>query len=131
MSEEKKLFTIKEIAKFIGISESEAIRLVMLKEITSVRLGRSIRIREEDLEVFFSSFSSNEINKQNYFEPKLYSAEQVSRILQVSIDNVWDLLKNNQIKGFKIRSGRSSWRIPARALNEFIEKKTEENILNV
>jgi excisionase family DNA binding protein len=130
MREEKKLFTIKEVAMFIGISESEAIRLVMLKEITSVRLGRSIRIREEDLEVFFSSFSSNKVNKTKYFEPKLYSAEQVSKILQISIDNVWDLLKSNQIKGFKIRTGRSSWRIPAQALNEFIEKRTEENSLN-
>ncbi len=130
MSEEKKLFTIKEVSELLGVSESELIRLIMLREIASIRIGRSIRIREQDLEIFLSSLSGNGVNNLKSFEPKLYSAEQVSKILQISIDNVWDLLKSNQIKGFKIRTGRSSWRIPAQALNEFIEKRIKEKILD-
>jgi excisionase family DNA binding protein len=56
----------------------------------------------------------------------LYSAEQVAEILQLSLDNVWKLLKEKRIKGFKIREGRSSWRIPKDALDEFIREKMKK-----
>jgi excisionase family DNA binding protein len=57
-------------------------------------------------------------------ERVLYTAEQVAKILQLSIDNVWLLLQKGRMKGFKIRDGRSSWRIPAENLEEFIASRS-------
>ena len=50
MDEEKELYTIKEVSELVGISESEIIRVVMLKKLPAIRVGKAIRIKEEDLE---------------------------------------------------------------------------------
>ena len=126
MDDEKKLYTIKEVSELVGISESEIIRVVMLKKLPAVRIGKSIRIKEEDLEMFLNDFIGGEERKPGYREPVLYTAEQVAKILKLSVDNIWDLLKTGRLKGFKIREGRSSWRIPAGSLDEFIERRTKK-----
>ena len=61
-------------------------------------------------------------------DPVLYTAEQVAKILKLSIDNIWNLLKTGKLKGFKIREGRSSWRIPSDSLDDFIERRTRKSI---
>ncbi len=61
-------------------------------------------------------------------EPVLYTAEQVAKILKLSVDNIWNLLKTGKLKGFKIREGRSSWRVPADSLEDFIESRTNKSI---
>ena len=130
----EKLFTIREVSELAGISEQEIIRLIMIKELKAVKIGRSIRIREMEFEIFSEklcdtlkaddfSVSSKEQRK----ELILYTAEQVAKILQLSIDNVWLLLQKGRLKGFKIRDGRSSWRIPAESLEEFIAGRSAFN----
>ena len=126
MDNKKNLYTIKEVSELVGLSESEIIRMVMIKKLPAVRIGKSIRIREEDLEMFLKDFIGGEEKKPGYREPVLYTAEQVSKILKLSVDNIWDLLKTGRLKGFKIREGRSSWRIPAGSLEEFIETRTKK-----
>jgi DNA binding domain, excisionase family len=130
----KKLFTIQEISNLAGISEQEIIRLVMLKELKAIKIGRSIRISEKEFEVFLKKLcgtvKSGNIPaaaKGQLKERILYTAEQVAKILQLSIDNVWLLLQKGRLKGFKIREGRSSWRIPAESLEEFIESRSGSN----
>lgn len=133
MNEEKKLFTIKETSELVGISESEVIRMIMLKKLAVIRLGKAIRIREDDLERFLNEFAGKGSNRgggesrggigSGHEEPVLYTAEQVAKILKLSVDNVWNLLKTGRLKGFKVREGRSSWRIPAESLNDFIESR--------
>ncbi len=123
MAEEKKIFTIKEVSELAGISESEVIRLIMLKKLPVIRLGKAIRIKEEDLNRFLSGFTIKEETKADYREPVLYTAEQVAKILKLSVDNVWSLLKTGSLKGFKVREGRSSWRIPAGSLDDFIDAR--------
>jgi excisionase family DNA binding protein len=123
MAEGKKIFTIKEVSEISGISESEVIRLVMIKKIPVIRIGKAIRIKEEDLNDFLSGFTGREEAAADYREPVLYTAEQVARILKLSVDNVWSLLKTGSLKGFKIREGRSSWRVPAGSLDDFIEAR--------
>jgi excisionase family DNA binding protein len=125
MYNEKKIYTIREVSELVGVSESEIIRVVMLKKLPAVRVGKAIRIKEEDLEIFLKDFIGGEEKKQGYKEPVLYTAEQVAKILKLSVDNIWDLLKTGRLKGFKIREGRSSWRIPAGSLEEFIESRTK------
>jgi excisionase family DNA binding protein len=123
MKDNKKLYTIKEISELAGISEQEIIRMIMLKKIPAVRIGKAIRVKEETLEKFLVSFIGGKGLISDNEEPVLYTAEQVAKILQLSVDNIWNLLKTGRLKGFKIREGRSSWRIPAKSLNEFIENK--------
>jgi excisionase family DNA binding protein len=123
MKDNKKLYTIKEISELAGISEQEIIRMIMLKKIPAVRIGKAIRVKEETLEKFLDSFIGGKGPVSDKEEPVLYTAEQVAKILQLSVDNVWNLLKTGRLKGFKIREGRSSWRIPAKSLDEFIENK--------
>ena len=127
MLEEKKLYTISEVAEMVGISESEIIRVVMLKKLKAIRVGKAIRIKEEDLESFLNSFIGEEDQKKTSSDPVLYTAEQVAKILKLSIDNIWNLLKTGKLKGFKIREGRSSWRIPSDSLDDFIESRTRKS----
>lgn len=126
MNEEKKLYTIKEVSELVGISESEIIRMVMIRKLPAIRVGKAIRIKEDDLEIFLNGFLSEEEVKTGYREPVLYTAEQIAKILKLSVDNIWNLLKTGRLKGFKIREGRSSWRIPANSLEEFIESRTKK-----
>ena len=127
MDDEKKLYTIKEVAELVGISESEIIRVVMLKKLKAIRVGKAIRIKEEDLEGFLDSFVGKEQHKESSADPVLYTAEQVAKILKLSIDNIWNLLKTGKLKGFKIREGRSSWRIPSDSLDDFIDSRTRKS----
>jgi excisionase family DNA binding protein len=131
MPEEKKekLYTISQLSEFTGISEQELIRMVLLKKIPSVRLGNSIRITEEVLKKFLEDLSGNITSENDYAAPVLYTAEQVSKILQLSVDNIWLLLKSGKLKGFKIREGKSSWRIPAKNLDDFITGRSKENAI--
>ena len=126
MNEEKKLYTIKDVSELVGISESEIIRMVMIRKLPAIRVGKAIRIKEDDLEIFLNGFLSEEEVKTSYREPVLYTAEQIAKILKLSVDNIWNLLKTGRLKGFKIREGRSSWRIPADSLEEFIESRTKK-----
>jgi excisionase family DNA binding protein len=128
--EEQNLYTIKEAAELTGISESELINLIMKKQLNAIRIGKAIRIKEKDLDKFLDLFTGAADEKKDEMQSKdsgliLYSAEQVAKILQLSVDNVWNLLKNGKLKGFKIREGRSSWRITSDNLKEFIEARTE------
>jgi len=128
MNEEKKLYTIKEVSEVVGISESEIIRMVMIRKLPAIRVGKAIRIKEDDLEIFLNGFLGEEEVKTDYSEPVLYTTEQIAKILKLSVDNVWNLLKTGRLKGFKVREGRSSWRIPAESLKEFIESRTQKTV---
>ena len=131
--EDQNLYTIKESAFLTGISESELINLIMQKQLNAIRIGKAIRIKERDLDKFLDMFTGEKRENQEDVELKdsgfiLYSAEQVAKILQLSVDNIWNLLKNGKLKGFKIREGRSSWRITSDNLKEFIEARTNNII---
>jgi excisionase family DNA binding protein len=128
--ENQNLYTIKEAAGLTGISESELINLIMQKQLNVIRIGQAIRIKERDLDKFLDMFTEEKSGSQESSELKdsgfiLYSAEQVAKILQLSVDNIWNLLKNGKLKGFKVREGRSSWRITSDNLKEFIEARTK------
>jgi excisionase family DNA binding protein len=128
MYEEEKLYTIKEVSEMVGISEPEIIRMVMIRKLPAIRVGKAIRIKEDDLEIFLNGFLGEEEVKTGYMEPVLYTAEQIAKILKLSVDNIWNLLKTGRLKGFKVREGRSSWRIPAESLKEFIESRTQKTV---
>ena len=127
MGDEKKLYTISEVSELTGISETEIIRVVMLKKLKAIRVGKAIRIKEEELEDFLDSFVGEEEQEKTSPDRVLYTAEQVAKILKLSIDNIWNLLKTGKLKGFKIREGRSSWRIPSDSLDDFIESRTRRS----
>lgn len=52
--------TAPEIAEILRISKALAYRLIAKGEIKSVRFGRTVRVRDDDLEVFIARKSSND-----------------------------------------------------------------------
>ncbi len=135
MNTEEKLYKIKDVSEMVGISESEIIKLIMQKKMKAIRIGLTIRIKESDLNDFLDFFvgRSQPATNTTIALPKeseliLYSAEQVAKILQLSVDNIWNLLKKGKLKGFKVREGRSSWRITSENLKDFIEARTKNLI---
>jgi len=50
----EKLLTADEIANLLGISRSKAYRLMSLKEIPTITIGKNVRVSEEDLENYIS-----------------------------------------------------------------------------
>jgi excisionase family DNA binding protein len=133
----QELFTIREVSNLAGISEQEIIRLIMIKELKAVKIGRNIRISEMEFEIFSKKLCGAVENESargaaegQLKERVLYTAEQVAKILQLSIDNVWLLLQKGRLKGFKIRDGRSSWRIPAESLEGFIASRSGSNAVD-
>ena len=91
--EEQNLYTIKEAAELTGISESELINLIMKKQLNAIRIGKAIRIKEKDLDKFLDLFTGAADEKKDEMQSKdsgliLYSAEQVAKILQLSVDKI-------------------------------------------
>ena len=50
-----KLFTGDDVAEILNVSPSTAYRLMRRGEIPTIRMGRAVRVRPEDLEGFISS----------------------------------------------------------------------------
>lgn len=128
------LLTIQEVSNLVGASEQEIIRLIMIKELKAIKIGKTIRISEIEFEMFSKklcdvagSYNTLAASQEVLKERVLYTAEQVAKILQLSVNNVWLLLQEGTLKGFKIRDGRSSWRIPEESLKEFIESRSGLN----
>jgi excisionase family DNA binding protein len=51
----RSLLRAQEVAKRLDISESKAYSLMASGEIAVVRIGRSVRVREQDLEAYIES----------------------------------------------------------------------------
>lgn len=51
---EDKLLTVKEVMEIFKLSRSTVYRLIESKELESVKIGRSIRIKESSLEKYFN-----------------------------------------------------------------------------
>jgi len=51
-SDPKRLLTAKEAAKILSISNTKMYHMMQVREIPVVRFGRSVRLREEDLDEF-------------------------------------------------------------------------------
>ena len=60
-------YTAVEIAQILKISKSLAYRLIAQGEIPAIRFGRTVRVRQEDLEQFVEKYLVNGINK-NIFD---------------------------------------------------------------
>ena len=63
-----KLLTAVEIAQYLNISKALVYRLIANGEIPSVRFGRTVRVKQEDLESFIQKCATpqeNDIPKTN------------------------------------------------------------------
>lgn len=63
------LLKAKDVAERLNISRSQAFALMREEEIPTVRFGRSVRVRHEDLEEFIQMNST--VNKINPLKAKL------------------------------------------------------------
>ena len=51
---ETRLLTAPDVARILNISKGAAYKLIQLKQIPSIRINRSVRVRPEDLDEFIS-----------------------------------------------------------------------------
>ena len=58
-----RLLTAPEVAMTLSVSRSFAYALIQTGQIPSVRLGRSVRVRPQDLEKFIESNTSNPLRR--------------------------------------------------------------------
>ena len=58
---------------------------------------------------------------KNMTNDEIYTFDEVLRILKTSKQQLRKLLKNGEIKGFKL--GTYKWRIPKKALDNYIQEK--------
>ena len=58
---------------------------------------------------------------KNMTNDEIYTFDEVLQILKTSKQQLRKLLKNGEIKGFKL--GTYKWRIPKKALDKYIQEK--------
>jgi excisionase family DNA binding protein len=58
---ETPLLTAPDVARILNISKGAAYKLIQLNQIPSVRINRSVRVKQEDLEEFISDNSRSKI----------------------------------------------------------------------
>ena len=61
---------------------------------------------------------------KNMTNDEIYTFDEVLQILKTSKQQLRKLLKNGEIKGFKL--GTYKWRIPKKALDNYIQEKMEQ-----
>lgn len=70
----EKLFTIREVAQYLGVSEEEVKRLVDIGEIPAYKIGGTfLRFRKEQLDAIRSEISSIEEKEPEHAKPVLDS----------------------------------------------------------
>ena len=78
-----KLLKGTDIAKILGISRALAYRLMAQGQITSVRFGRTVRVKPDDLEIFIQSNTIKSLvqsgNGLEAYQPKPTAGEGNSR----------------------------------------------------
>ncbi len=67
MGEEKKFYTIQEVIEMLGISEKELLRIIKEKKIPVLKVGRALRISEENIDNFFNDHKGYKSNSNNGF----------------------------------------------------------------
>jgi len=65
---ETNILTAIEIARILKISKALAYRLISQGQITSIRFGKTVRVKSEDLQEFIKN---NTINSSQQFSEKL------------------------------------------------------------
>lgn len=56
--------TAVEIAKILKISKALAYRLIARGQIASVRFGKTVRVRQEDLDAFIFEHAANSVSQK-------------------------------------------------------------------
>lgn len=62
----KKLLTVPQVAEMIGTPKAYVYDLVRKREISSVKIGKYIRIKEDDLKIFLENNNQNPLDKDLY-----------------------------------------------------------------
>ena len=50
----KRLLTANEVAEILGVSRSKAYRMMRIKELPTISIGKNVRVSVEDLEKYIS-----------------------------------------------------------------------------
>jgi excisionase family DNA binding protein len=125
----EKMYSPKEVATILQLSQSQVWRLLEEGKIRSINLGRRTkRVCERDIQEFLNSRYNGELNQKEETEEKLkqssetfYTTKEAALILNVSHAVVWNLVKNGEMKS--CRFGAKTLLIKQSDLNDYIKKK--------
>ena len=91
MNGNEKFFTIEETTEILGISEQEIIKMIMLKKLPVIKVGKAVKIREEDLDKFLDSLGkkveSTEAMKVKSEEVEEKNRENEKRAVERNLEN--------------------------------------------
>jgi len=122
MSEENKFYTIKEATDMLGISEKELIRYIEEKKVPVLKVGRALRLSEENIDNFLNHSKDCENDGNNGFledDLKEIFPEGFSEdIKEEAADKEYQTFENIQEPDLKIKQLREECGL-------LIEKKQE------
>ena len=93
--------------------------LLLTDGLTEMPSGGLYAVHEDDLEHLVNTIRQIEGKLE---VEQLYSVKQVAKILEVSTERIRQLLKDNELEGFKLPMG-NYWRVSESALKKFINKR--------
>lgn len=100
MSEEKKFYTIQEATDMLGISEKELIKFIEEKKVPVLKVGRALRISEENIDNFLDNSEDNKSNENNGFLEdglkEVFSEDISEDIKGEAADNEYQTFENIQ-----------------------------------
>lgn len=76
MNRSDKFYTIEEATEMLGISEQEIMNMITIKKLPAVKVEKSIKIREEDMEKFLDSLGRTDDADEVDIESKAKIAEE-------------------------------------------------------
>ena len=77
MEKNDRFYTIKEATDMLGISEQEVMNMITQKKLPAIRMEKSIRIREEDLETILNSLGRKPVEETTAGNDWLIPIEEI------------------------------------------------------
>jgi len=119
MSRSDKFYTIEEATDMLGVSEQEIMNMISTKKLPAVKIEKSIKIREEDMEKFLDSLGRKDKASSD-------DVQDETRIITEAKD-AKDVFNGGKIKnGYRIREGLEKDKVCLeKTYKELLRKKQE------
>lgn len=123
-----KVLTTKDVSDILHCAREMVIKLIRIGELKSFKLtdgvNSSIRIRQVDLQHYIDS----RVDKENPADDidGLFTVRQVAEVLSLTNASIYTMISEGKI-GYVSVSNKKGIRIPAKSLEEWINKNYQES----
>ncbi len=115
MDRSDKFYTIEEATDLLGVSEQEIMNMISMKKLPAVKIEKSIKIREEDMERFLDSLGKKDMESNNVIENETEPAAETEEVYEEEIEN-----------GYEVKEEPESGKIQSEnSYRELLRKKQE------